>query len=969
MKHLQSILVFGLILGLVTVQSFHSLALAQVEESTESDPVSSEPISDAEETDETGEENSTEETDDVTEDVSISDENENVEEDTGGESSTTSTESADTEDQAPDTAEDGEDSEALSTSTKSDTEAEDEDSTESSAENMDESTTTKDTAEDDPMSDDENTDMEQETASSTSTATTTEIEAADDKNAANTTTTTASVLEQENADSDPSEEDTDTVSLTAASSTEDADPAASTTLATSTVSTSTPDESVTASTSAASTTEADLLEAMAVSTSTATSSATTSEATSSTTIVSGQAIALANILNMVNSNFVNSEGVVLFSNFFETVFGAIDFREYFISMMDGYGCSLVACQGQNVAVNIDNNASIDNQIDITATSGNNAIDGAGSATIGTGDAYAGLNLINVANTNLVDSNYLLVTLNAFQDVNGDIVFPSLSQFFGSLAHGASTPQVIDIENTGTIHNNVAVEADAGNNSISNTGSSSIQTGDAHSSTNVFNQLNSSLIGGQSVSVVFRVHGTWAGEIFGAPDNLAWTAGDDGSIYLFDVASPSKNGSLTVHGTSTAEINNNVNVVALTGENAITNSETAVISTGNAYAGANIINVANANVIGRNWILAVINIFGDFDGNIAFGRPDLWVGGQIDVPTSIKNGSELTYDYTIINNGDSPATNVGFSTKLNGDYLNISDSTHQYTFEDGELRWELGTIPEGGAVEISYTATVENTDPATLINSTALVQSRETDNNEDDNSEVLAVTTDAQRGNGIKIELSNGSSKSAEDDEQAETAVLEVSRLTSEAIMNVANRTTEEKLVLRNMTDTIAKNVVLHDILRDPNGEIIRDEVWELGDVLAGEEIELGYYITFSTNAVRGTYTLETQLKGDAIDTTTNNGTIVYEDIGMIADSILASFGLFDTEPIASLSSSPEEEEQTDIVTSPVAPQFNLPLANASENNQLAAAASSGFVLDPLVTILVLLGGLMTLLTFRFFRLV
>src|SRR5690606_19371843 len=103
----------------------------------------------------------------------------------------------------------------------------------------------------------------------------------------------------------------------------------------------------------------------------------------------------------------------------------------------GLGCSLISCQGEQVTVNIDNNASIDNEVLITANSGGNTISDTDNGVIETGNAYAGLNLINVANTNLIDSNYLLVTLNAFQDVNGDIVFPSLSQFFSSLSQGAA----------------------------------------------------------------------------------------------------------------------------------------------------------------------------------------------------------------------------------------------------------------------------------------------------------------------------------------------------------------------------------------------------------------------------------------------------------------------------------------------------------------------------------------------------
>lgn len=757
-----------------------------------------------------------------------------------------------------------------------------------------------------------------------------------------------SLSDEEDADDEATQNNDESLHTTATSSTEDLQQTTSTDEVTST---STQTLSTEATTTAATSTVAgfDVL------------LASTTDDSETTTIVSGQAVALANILNMVNSNFVNSEGVVLFSNFFEAVYGAIDFRQYFAPFAE-FGCSLVTCQGQDIAVNIDNNASIDNEVLLSATSGGNEISDVEHGVINTGDAYAGLNLINVANTNLVDSNYLLVTLNAFQGVNGDIVFPSLTQFFSSLAHGASTPQVIDIENTAGVENIVSVEAEAGGNTTSDTQSSTIQTGDAVSGANVFNQLNSSLVGGQSVAIVFRVHGSWAGEIFGAPDDLAWTVGDDGSMYLFDVGSQASGGELTMHGTSTASIRNNVSVVALTGENAITNAETAVISTGNAYAGANIINVANANVVGRNWILAVINIFGDFNGNIAFGRPDLWVGGQIDVPASIENGTQLEYTFTIINNGDSPASDVAFTTDLNGNYLSVLDASHPYEEENDKLQFNLDTIPPGGAVEVAYTAQIVNTGPGTAVTNTARVLGKETDNNVSDNTEVLTVRTDEQRGNGIRIELSNTASEtnSLEQEESANVPLV-VSRLTSDAIVHIGSSATEEEIVLKNDTDRVAKNVVLHDILRSPSGELIRDEVWELGNVLPGEEIMLGYEITFNPGAAYGVYTLQTNVEGENVDALSfDNGAITYELIQTPVALLLTSLST-ENEDYLNAAGFEQTDEDSQVYIGketpliPV-PAFAAPLAQASENTQLAAVGMSGFPLDPLLLFFVLAAG-------------
>lgn len=701
----------------------------------------------------------------------------------------------------------------------------------------------------------------------------------------------------------------------------------------------------------------------------ASSSLASTSASTTTTIVSGQSIALANVLNLVNSNFINSEGVVLFSNFFETVFGAIDFRQYFAGASEAYGCSLVSCQGNNVAVNINNNASIDNEIVISANSGENLVDTAQNGVIQTGNAYAGLNLVNVANTNLVDSSYLLVTLNAFQDVNGDIVFPSLSQFFSSLAQGASSPSAIAIENQANVENTVSVEANAGDNTIEDANSSTIETGDAYGTSNVFNQLNSSLIGGQSVSVIFRVHGSWAGEIFGAPENLVWTAGDDGSIYLFNAAQRSGNGQLEMNGSSTASIRNNVSVVALTGENAITNAETAVIQTGNAYAGANIINVANANVIGRNWILAVINIFGDFNGNIAFGRPDLWVGGQIDVPRSVTNGSQLQYTLTVLNNGDSPASDVTLDATHNGNYLSVQDASHDYEMLDNGIQFALGRIPPGGAAEVTYTATVQNTDEGTDIINTAQLFQRETDNNTQDNTEVLSVTTDEREGGGIRIEL--GSKKDTAQEMEmlpAPADALVVTRSTDTAVLQNGDRNAEQTLMLRNTSDQTVGSVVLHDKLFGPSGNLIRDEVWQLGDVLPNEEIELGYTITFNEEAVSGTYTLDTVIEtGSTTLEFAGNGSIEYEKLQELFAAAFANAGV-----VAGAATSTDAEAVTisDKVyrgrETPLVPVFDTPVAQAAETENGSHDATDAPV-DPVTLFFVAASGLLAASYIRLVR--
>ena len=90
-------------------------------------------------------------------------------------------------------------------------------------------------------------------------------------------------------------------------------------------------------------------------------------------------------------------------------------------------CNLSTCGDTNTVVNTDNSVLINNDITVIADTGGNQAGGYG-AQITTGDAYASANVINVANTNITDSNYLLLVFNNFSDYAGDIILPNSSFF-------------------------------------------------------------------------------------------------------------------------------------------------------------------------------------------------------------------------------------------------------------------------------------------------------------------------------------------------------------------------------------------------------------------------------------------------------------------------------------------------------------------------------------------------------------
>jgi hypothetical protein len=264
------------------------------------------------------------------------------------------------------------------------------------------------------------------------------------------------------------------------------------------------------------------------------------------------------VLNVVNTNIFDSEGLFLFlDNLGENgVSGNLDLRNYDIfkpkavneqsntrSSASGRTNPITAicptCGGAgDLTINTSQNAAITNDVVVRSASGrNNALGNRGDVLIQTGDAYAAANTINLANTNIVDSNYLLLTFNQFGDYDGDIVFPSSEEFldlFGNKSQ--STPDRVNVNNTSTadIGNNASVEGKTGGNEAqTDRDGGSIQTGNSSAANNVLNQINSNLFGGASFSILLKVHGDWDGEVIGAPEDMYWRETENGIELVYD----------------------------------------------------------------------------------------------------------------------------------------------------------------------------------------------------------------------------------------------------------------------------------------------------------------------------------------------------------------------------------------------------------------------------------------------------
>ena len=611
-----------------------------------------------------------------------------------------------------------------------------------------------------------------------------------------------------------------------------------------------------------------------------------------TTIFTGSSVAMANILNITNTNLVNSTGSIILKNLFSGQDQDVDTR--LNQEATSTPCTLLSCNGvDTITTNITAESTVGTTVSLVASSGNNEASTVDAAVINTGNVYAGLNLVNIANTTLIDSHYLLLSLNSFGDFNGDIVFPSLTTFFSSSGDSASLPgfkKVTTVANA-TLTNNLNIAANSGDNIIaSSTGFT--QTGSTDSSLNLYNTTNTMLVGGNSLLLLLKVTGTWLGNLIGIKNTTDFMENKaTRMLQIEETTTRATSNGGALQSTSTALLTNNVEVLAESGNNKITDTNTSEITTGDAYASANIINIANTHIIGRNWILAMVTIFGDFTGDITFGRPDLWIGEQVSGESIIENETELLYRITIINKGDSNSSNVVVTSSYDTTHLTITNSSIPYREDTkGNLVFSIGDMAPKESQEIIFYAKIKESTPGVSITNTVKVKGDEKDNNTLDNTDTTTILTTGRTTSSsggyqyvpptILVLATSPKTNPLPLQQKEQVSRLDsilVTRVSTSTLVTAAENSVKQTIIIRNPTNSEIPSIIFNDLLLDENGKIVKNESFDIGSLLAGEEVTLTYSISFASQASGGVYTLSSEAIGAGSQNIYfgNNGIVMY----------------------------------------------------------------------------------------------
>ncbi len=411
-----------------------------------------------------------------------------------------------------------------------------------------------------------------------------------------------------------------------------------------------------------------------------------------TGIISGDAVAIANVINMVETSIVNSQiGVFLYDDPLATEGEKSDLDLNELWKMTTYDSSQMSLINWLSWLGI-NQILIGNDVSVLANSGLNFIGETKDAFIMTGDATALANILNVIGLSADSSKMFFGIVNINGSNLANIILPRPELFFGTsgennLGNSAAINMV-------SIDSSVVASANSGGNTIdANTGT--LVTGDVLAIANTTNLVNLNTTTG---GFYFSLNTT--GNLDGVVQNWLSPGGVmslNPIVNLFFLGLNSQAIGGEALGANLVGINNNVTALANTGGNTI-DSRWANMMTGDASSIVNISNLVNLNLINSNWFYGLVNIIGDWKGNIIFAYPDLEIQMSA-VVAEVGNGDQFGFRIGYFNKGYEESQNTVVEMKLPDEFRYMGDNSgFVVSVKGNNISWQVGTVgafEEGG----------------------------------------------------------------------------------------------------------------------------------------------------------------------------------------------------------------------------------------------------------------------------------
>ena len=357
---------------------------------------------------------------------------------------------------------------------------------------------------------------------------------------------------------------------------------------------------------------------------------------------SGSAVDMATILNILQSTTsLQGGGLTTFTKDIGDYTGDIVLDpSTFSSLNNVHGNT----SPTDLTINSKVNGQINNNVDLTAGSGNATVLGnttAGDAT--SGDTAAIANIVNVINSMIGAGQSFVGTININGALNGDILLPQ-GTLDSLLASSSSANQPSDstfnanITDNSSINNALNSAAKSGSASVSdNTTAGDATSGGASTNITLLNLTGKQVIGNDALLVFVNVMGKWIGMIVNAPSG-------SNSAALCDCTNTNTGGAgnTDINAETNSSINNNINLKATSGNALVNHNTTAGNATsGNALAPVNLLNISASSLSLSNWLgVLFINVFGSWNGSFgidtaAGSLPGSGGGSSVSAPSVVK----------------------------------------------------------------------------------------------------------------------------------------------------------------------------------------------------------------------------------------------------------------------------------------------------------------------------------------------
>ncbi|MGH7195398.1 MAG: hypothetical protein ACREGA_01315 [Candidatus Saccharimonadales bacterium] len=240
---------------------------------------------------------------------------------------------------------------------------------------------------------------------------------------------------------------------------------------------------------------------------------------------SGNADAVANVVNMINSMIASKQSFVGVINILGDLNGNILLPSQFYNSLIASNApsstiNVKNTQNNNIATTLNNNQSINNVVTTTAKTGLASTTGntkAGNAT--SGQATTNVTVFNLTGDQVVSNNTLLVFVNVLGKWVGMLLNApagSTAAAYGGGVTKDTTTQTNNINtkvnNNDSINNNINVAATSGNADVTgNTSAGNATSGNANAAANLLNVNNSSFASADWFGILFiNVFGDWTG---------------------------------------------------------------------------------------------------------------------------------------------------------------------------------------------------------------------------------------------------------------------------------------------------------------------------------------------------------------------------------------------------------------------------------------------------------------------------